>query len=153
MIVDDNANDVALLQFACAKASLTCPLKIVRDGAKAIQYLAGEGQFADRREFPLPRLVLLDLKMPLCDGFEVLSWTRAQPGLRRLAVVVLTSSAEPQDIDWAYDLGANSYTVKPNSPDELAALAGRVKDWWLGPNQLPRLEITTDQQPMGTDGG
>src|SRR3954467_14148703 len=130
MVADDDSNDVMLLEIACARAGLARPLVVVHNGVEAIEYLGGAGPFADRRKFPLPFLLLLDLKMPLKSGFDVLSWLRGQPALKRLFVVVLSSSAEPADIDRAYDLGANSYLVKPSSTEELRLIVGRLRDWW-----------------------
>src|SRR5689334_22237166 len=94
------------------KAHLTNPVQIVRDGGEAVAYLSGEGKYANRAEYPLPVLVLLDLKMPGMDGFEVLSWIRQRDGIRGLPVVVLTSSNEIRDVNRAYALGANSFFVK-----------------------------------------
>src|SRR5581483_1794343 len=98
---------------AFAKANVPNPLIIVGDGDAAIAYLAGVDGYADRTRFPLPALVLLDLKLPRRSGLEVLEWIRKQPGVRRIPVVVLTSSRQRPDVDCAYDLGANSYLVKP----------------------------------------
>src|SRR5437660_1101755 len=115
LLADDDENDVTLLKLAYARSRLVNPLVIVNDGVRAIEYLDGEGSFANRLASPLPCLVLLDLKMPRRNGFEVLSWIRAHPDLRRLIVVVLTTSQHGSDIERAYDLGANSYAVKPGS--------------------------------------
>ena len=87
-------------------------MHFVRDGQEAINYLEGEAAYEDREQYPLPDLMLLDLKMPRLNGFDVLSWLRQQPGLKRLLVTVLTSSDHPNDINRAYDLGVNSYLVK-----------------------------------------
>jgi CheY-like chemotaxis protein len=140
LVADDDPNDVTLLKIACAKAGLARPLHVARNGVEAIEYLGGAGQFGDRRKFPLPLLLLLDLKMPVKSGFDVLSWLRVQPGLKRLFVVVWSSSADPRDIDRAYDLGANSYIVKPSSIEDLRRLVGQLGDWWVGACQLPRLD-------------
>src|SRR5690348_7235194 len=113
LLAEDDPNDVMLLQRAFQKAGLRDRLKIVRDGEQAIDYLAGRGEYADREQFPQPFMLLLDLKMPGTDGFEVLQWVRAESSLKRLLVVVLTSSNLQADVDRAYDLGANSYLVKP----------------------------------------
>src|SRR5207237_10670820 len=94
LLVEDRGDDVLLIQRAFKRASLNNPVQVVRDGEQAISYLAGEGIFRNRAEYPLPWLILLDLKMPRVDGFEVLKWIRSQPELRRLIVVVLTSSEE-----------------------------------------------------------
>jgi CheY-like chemotaxis protein len=108
LIVEDDPNDVLLLQRAFQKAGLKNNLRLVRDGSQAIAYLSGHGIYSDRAKYPLPFLVLLDLKMPGTDGFEVLQWARAEPDLKRLLIVVLTSSNLQTDVDRAYELGANS---------------------------------------------
>ena len=100
-------------------------------------YLAGTGQFAERVRWPLPGLVLLDLKLPRRSGLEVLDWLRSQSGLRRIPVVVLTSSREVPDVDRAYDLGANSYLVKPGSPADLVAMVQALAGYWLHWNEAP----------------
>src|SRR5690349_19737256 len=113
LLVEDNADDVVLVKRAFAKAKVLNPLHITRRGEEAIDYLSGTGKYANRAEFPLPGLVLLDLNMPGLSGFDVLRWIRQQPGLRTLRVVVLTSSDETRDVNLAYQLGANSFLVKP----------------------------------------
>src|SRR5207247_353014 len=113
LLVEDDPNDVLLMQRAFRKANLTNPLHVARDGQEAIEYLAHQGNFADVRRYPPPTLMLLDLKMPRKNGFETLEWLRQQPGLKRMVVIVLSSSSELADINRAYDLGANSYLVKP----------------------------------------
>src|SRR6476619_3845672 len=112
LIAEDDANDVLLLERAFEKAGLRHSLRIVRDGEQAIQYFSGQGVYSDRNKFPLPFLLLLDLKMPGTDGFDVLRWARGEPDLKRLLIVVLTSSNLQTDVDRAYELGANSYLVK-----------------------------------------
>jgi len=104
--VDDDSNDVLLLQHACRKAGIEVQLQGVNDGDEAIAYLTGKDKFSDREKYPLPRLILLDLKMPRLSGFEVLSWMRQQEKLRRMPVVVLTSSSHDADVNRAYDMGA-----------------------------------------------
>jgi CheY-like chemotaxis protein len=125
------------LQRAFAAAQVPAELFIVRDGQEAIDYLSGTASYSDRKTFPLPDLMLLDLKMPRLNGFDVLTWVRQQPGLKRLPVTVLTSSDQPQDINRAYDLGANSYLLKPHGSQELSDLVGRVQKYWLELNQCP----------------
>ena len=98
------------------------PVRVVTDGQEAIDYLRGEPPFMDRGTHPMPQLLLLDLKMPRLNGFEVLSWLKTQPGLRRLLAIVFSSSAEAGDINRAYDLGANSYLVKPHATEQLLEL-------------------------------
>src|SRR5437879_6114874 len=113
LIAEDREDDIFVIRRAFEKAHLLNPLQVVRDGEEAIAYLKGEGKFANRGEYPLPELLLLDLKMPRIDGFEVLRWIRQQPGLNALRVVVLTSSEDIRDVNQAYRLGANSFLVKP----------------------------------------
>jgi len=112
-------------------------VKIVRDGEQAIDYLAGRGQYTNREKFPLPYLLLLDLKMPGTDGFEVLQWLREEPDLRRLLVVVLTSSNLQSDVDRAYELGANSYLVKPVEFEQMVNLVQRFEAYWTEINRTP----------------
>ncbi len=131
LLVEDDENDVLLLQRAFKRANLPYPLQVVRTGNEAIQYLAGEGRHADRRKYPLPFLVLLDLRMPGRDGFEVLRWLRATPGLEQILAVVLTSSEADPDVIKAYELGANSYLVKPGGDEaQLEELLKLIERYW-----------------------
>jgi len=137
LLVEDDANDVLLISRAFQKAGLRDVLKVVRDGSEAIEYLSGEGSYADRERYPLPFLLLLDLKMPGTDGFEVLQWLRGEPDLKRLLVVVLTSSNLQSDVDRAYELGANSYLVKPVEFDEMVNMIQRFEAYWTEINRQP----------------
>ena len=137
LVVEDDANDVLLLKRAFKKVSPDTPLEIVRDGEEAVSYLSGEGEHADRGRHSRAGLVLLDLKLPKMSGLEVLEWMRGQAGLRRLPVVVLTSSGEAGDVNRAYDLGASSYMVKPVSFDDLLKMVRAIRDYWLMLSQLP----------------
>ena len=137
LLAEDDPNDVLLLERAFQKAGLRNSLKIVPDGEQAIDYLSGRGIYADREQYPLPFLILLDLKMPGTDGFEVLQWLRADPELKRLLVVVLTSSNLQSDVDRAYELGANSYLVKPVGFDEMVHLVQRFEIYWSEINRTP----------------
>ncbi|MBI2951605.1 response regulator, partial [bacterium] len=119
LLVEDDPNDVLLIQRAFRKANLLNPVQVVGDGEEAIAYLSGQGVYADRERHPLPILILLDLKLPRKSGHEVLAWLRRQPELKRLPAVVLTSSREAADVNRVYDLGANSYLVKPVAFDDL----------------------------------
>jgi CheY-like chemotaxis protein len=141
LIVEDDVNDVLLLHRAFQKANIVAPLQTVSHGDEAIAYLAGEGVYADRERFPPPILVLLDLKLPRRSGLEVLEWIRGQSGLRRLPVVVLTSSRETDDINTAYDLGANSYLVKPVGFEKLLEMVRSLEMYWLTLNQKPELPV------------
>lgn len=137
LLVEDDSNDVLLIQRAFQKAGLREALKVVRDGSQAIDYLSGKGQYGNRDRFPVPFLVLLDLKMPGTNGFEVLEWLRAEPDLKRVLVVVLTSSNLQTDVDRAYELGANSYLVKPVEFAEMVNLIRRFEVYWTEINRVP----------------
>jgi len=127
LVVEDDSNDVLLLQRAFRKGGLTHVLQVVHDGEEAISYLIGEGPYDDRSKYPLPALMLLDLKMPRKSGLEVLDWLRQQTNeLKKLPVIVLTSSRLTEDVDRAYGLGANSYMAKPSGNYE--GLAEMVKN-------------------------
>lgn len=141
LIVEDDSNDVVLLQRALRKSSLANPVQVVGDGEEAVAYLAGTGKYDDRDRYPLPVLLLLDLKLPRKSGLEVLGWLHDQEGLRRLPVVVLTSSRETADINLAYDLGANSYLVKPVAFDALLEMVKTLGLYWLMLNVRPAIRI------------
>src|SRR6516162_8208226 len=104
LLVDDSEDDILLIRQAFAKAGIPNPLQVVRSGEEAVEYLQGIWKYRNREEFPLPAMVLLDLKMPGMDGFEVLSWIRQQPGLSAIVIVVLTCSVAVRDINKAYGL-------------------------------------------------
>jgi CheY-like chemotaxis protein len=137
LLAEDDPNDVLLIGRAFQKAGLPNVLKIVSDGEQAINYLSGKGTYADRDQFPLPFLILLDLKMPGTDGFEVLQWVRHEEELKRLLIVVLTSSHLQEDVDRAYELGANSYLVKPVSFEEMVHMVQRFEAYWTEINRTP----------------
>ena len=134
--VEDDPNEVFFLQRALNRAAVANPVHVVTDGQQAIDYLKGEGKFADREQFPMPCLVLLDLKLPFVMGFEVLSWIRQQPGMT-VPVVILSSSAEDADMATAYRLGANAFLTKPSAVSELEDMVRAIKAFWLTHNSLP----------------
>jgi CheY-like chemotaxis protein len=137
LLVEDSSTDVLLIKRALARLGVINPTQTIADGEEALQYLAGLGRFGDRQRYPLPALVLLDLKLPRQSGLDVLGWLKQQPGLKRTPVVVLTSSAESQDVARAYDLGANSYLVKPVAFDDLQRLLQSVDGYWMRTNYPP----------------
>lgn len=137
LLVEDDENDILLIQRAFRKAKLSNPLQVVRDGEQAVAYLRGDSEFADRSRSPLPIVILLDLKLPRLGGHEVLGWLRAQESLKRIPVVVLTSSKESADVNRAYDLGANSYLVKPVEFDNLIEMVKNIDMYWFVMNQNP----------------
>ncbi len=143
LLVEDDPDDVLLVQRAVKKAHMANPLQVVDNGDDAVAYLAGEGPYADRERYPLPVLVLLDLKLPRRSGLEVLAWLREQPReLRRIRVVVLTSSREASDINKAHELGANSYLVKPPTLDELIELVRTLDLYWLVLSEAPDVNVS-----------
>ena len=129
LVVDDDDCAATLVSTVFERAGLVLPLQFARDGAEAIAYLSGEGAFADRTQYPLPTVILLDLNMPRKNGFEVLAWLRQQPRLKRLHVYVLSASSQPEDIRRCYDLGANSYLVKPGNLEGLMNQANCLLAW------------------------
>ena len=138
LYAEDDENDVFLMQRALKKAGVARPLQVVRDGLQAIKYLAGEGEFADREQYPLPSILLVDLKMPRRSGLEVLQWVRTQEALQHLPVVVLTSSNQDRDMEAAVAGGASAYWVKPADPEKLIAMVSSLSDFSEANRHCPR---------------
>jgi CheY-like chemotaxis protein len=145
LLVEDDPNDIILIKRAFEKANITNPLQVVENGEEAISYLTGKGRYGDRVKCPLPMLLLLDLKLPRKSGHEVLEWLRKQPMLKRLTVVVLTSSQQSSDINRAYDLGANSYLVKPVTFDALVEMVKALNFYWVILNEKPIIKGEPDE--------
>jgi CheY-like chemotaxis protein len=139
LLVEDNPKDVLLIQRAFRKANIANPLQVVNDGDAALFYLSGQEPYGDRTRYPLPILILLDLKLPRKSGAEVLIWLRQQPGIKRLPVVVLTASKEYADINHVYDLGANAYMVKPVAFNDLVEIVNTLNLHWITFNQKPQV--------------
>lgn len=139
LLVEDDSNDVILIQRAFKKVNTMVSIQVVTDGEQAVAYLAGNEPYADREDYPVPELVLLDLKLPRKPGLEVLEWLRQQPGLKRLPVVALTSSKLTADINKAYELGINSYLVKPMAFDDLLKMIKTLNLYWLTFNEMPEI--------------
>jgi len=133
--IDDDANDTTLLQAAARSANLKFQLYNVEDADQAIAYLSGAGCYADRSMYPLPSLILLDLKMPRATGFEMLKWIRTHAELGELPVVVLSGSELQEDVRRAYGVGADSYLVKPIGFEALVNLVRNITSAWLGQQQ------------------
>ena len=129
LLVDDNPHDVVLLRLAFRRVGIIDPIKLVKDGAEAMLYLTGEGIYADRHAYPKPTLMLLDLNMPQTSGFDVLRWVREQPLLKDLKIVVMTGSKENEDVQRAYNLGADSYLVKPSKFSDLIVITQSLKGY------------------------
>ncbi len=138
LLVDDSEDDIVLLRVAFKRAEFLRSLQQVRNGEEAIAYLEGGGIYHDRTKFPLPSLVLLDLNMPKKNGFDVLDWIRTQSGLKHLPIVILTASMRPEDVERAFELGANSFLVKPGALEDLTRMIRCLRDW-LQFNHLPPL--------------
>jgi CheY-like chemotaxis protein len=137
--VEDNEDDVFLMKRALKGARVSNPLYVVEDGQQAEDYLSGAGQYADREAYPLPAIVFLDLKLPYISGHDVLAWIRRQKDLEGMVVIVLTSSNEASDLSRCYALGANSYLVKPPTPEQLEDLAKAFKWYWLEYNRFEEM--------------
>src|SRR5262245_9748358 len=138
LLVEDREDDIALIREAFTKAYVPNPLHVLRNGEEAIAYLEGEGKYGNRAEYPLPELMLLDLKMPRVDGFEVLKWVRAQPNLASLRIVVLTCSESIRDVNLAYSLGANSFMVKPMDFEDVIHMSKFLTSYWLHMSKSPQ---------------
>jgi CheY-like chemotaxis protein len=142
LLVEDDLNDIFLVKRAFRTALVRNPLQIVTDGAEAIHYLNGEGKYADRRTYPLPHLMVMDIKMPGRTGFEVLEWVKsAAPPLRRIPVIIVSSSDNPADINRAYELGANAYMVKPVDYRAVESLFQSITQYWGFVCSKPELEV------------
>jgi CheY-like chemotaxis protein len=131
LLAEDDENDIFLMGRAFDRARIPNPLFVVRNGQEAIDYLAGTGDYASREKFPLPGLMLLDLKMPWMDGFDVLKWLRTHPQFDTLPVVVLTSSKLQADVDKSRQMGVYDYRVKPQAFEDLVRLLDDVRKCWL----------------------
>lgn len=136
---DDDENDVIFLNYAFKQANIPTRLLSVSDGQQVVDYLSGQGNYANRAQHPFPALVLLDLKMPRMNGLQTLSWIRARPAFQPLIVILFTASANQTDIEQAYRLGANSFIIKPAGMDRLTDLMKALYAYWFGCNRFARL--------------
>ena len=138
LLVEDDFGDRMLTMEAGEAAGLPGAMKFLEDGVELLAYLLREGAFAGMRDGPRPVLVLLDLKMPRMSGTEVLAVMKEDPYLKAIPVLVLTTSTSEEDVERCYRLGANCYIPKPATFQELVAIMGRIRDFWLGLAALPR---------------
>ena len=139
LLVEDNPSDIDLTKRAFEKGHITNTLVVAEDGQEALDYIFGNGKYADRDISQIPTLILLDLKLPKIDGLEVLRRVRATEKIKRLPVVILTSSKEEQDIAASYDLGVNSYIRKPVDFNQFAEAIKHLGLYWLIINEPPPL--------------
>jgi CheY-like chemotaxis protein len=149
LLVEDNDDHVLLLRRAFKSLRMLNPLQVVRSGEEAIEYLGGIGRYLNRKEFPLPSLVLLDLKLKGIDGFDVLRWIRGQDGLRKLRVVVLSSSNLMSDVNEAYQLGANSFLTKPTDFEDLLQIMHAFQGYWFWTDMEPEAFRTPSPKNTG----
>ncbi|MBV6626124.1 MAG: response regulator [Rivularia sp. (in: Bacteria)] len=139
LLVEDDSNDVLFIQRAMKRSQLNNPLQVVRDGDEAVAYLAGKEKYGNRNAYPLPSIILLDLKLPRRSGLEVLEWLRQQPVIKRIPVVILTSSKEHIDVNRAYDIGVNSYLLKPVNYSALNDMIETLNAFWVKLNCYPSI--------------
>jgi DNA-binding response OmpR family regulator len=138
LLVEDSEDDVFFMERAIRLSEVQIRLEIVRDGQAAVDYLSGIREYADRKTYPIPSLILLDLKLPKVLGLDVLRWIRSRTELQTIPVIILTSSGERADLERGYRIGANSFMVKPSNADDLLGLAKCLSDYWFKYNILPR---------------
>jgi CheY-like chemotaxis protein len=131
LAAEDEESDRLILELAFERAQLAHPLVIVPDGQVMVEYLSGEGRYADRSAHPIPALLVLDLKMPGMSGFDVLAWLAERSEFKKIPVAVLSSSADESDMKEARQLGAREYFVKPHSLGDLVKIAQEMQARWL----------------------
>ena len=144
LLAEDNDDHVTLILRAFRKGALINPIFVVKDGEEVVQYLRGVGKFENRDEYPLPSLLLLDLRMPKMDGFEVMEWIRQHQFFNPLRIVVLTTSEDMRDVNRAYQLGANSFLVKPLDLSGFAAIADAIQGHWMWLSKAPEVSRTAE---------
>jgi len=142
LLVEDDLNDIFIVKRAFKMADIPTPLQVVTDGQEAIAYLRGDGKYAERDAFPLPKLMVMDIRMPRRNGFEVLEWVKqGERLLRRIPIVIVSSSDNPGDINRAYELGANAYMVKPMNFRAVEHLFETITHYWGLECAKPELEL------------
>ena len=144
LLVEDNPNDEELTLYALKKNNITNQIQVVRDGAEALEYLFCTGAYAHRKINEPPKVVLLDLKLPKVDGLEVLEQVKTDPRTRAIPVVVLTSSQEERDIVESYQLGVNSYIVKPVDFEQFIEAVRQLGMYWMLLNISPAQSNSSD---------
>lgn len=137
LVAEDSEDDVFLLDRALRQTGVAINARFVSDGQEALNYLQGVGGFRDRQTYPMPAMIMLDLKMPRLDGFDVLAWLKSQPEHRRTPVIIFSSSDDRRDIDRAYNLGANCFLMKPGATGEMPELLRILDAFWRRYVKLP----------------
>jgi CheY-like chemotaxis protein len=139
LLVEDNEDDALLIEYALKEAGVRNPLYLVETGEEAISYLSGRDKYTDRAQYPIPRVIFLDLKLPGKSGHDVLDWMQRQPSLEQIVRVVLTGSDDPADLKRSYELGANSYLTKPLTTEQLTLPGRNLRMLLLGQPLAPEV--------------
>jgi len=147
LLVEDSDDDIFFAKRAFQSVGRLTPLSYVDNGQKAIDYLSGSDPYSARTQFPIPSLVLLDIKLPFLSGLEVLQWIREQSNFPKSPVVMFTSSNQERDVEEAYALGANAYLLKPARADQYLNLVSLITGFWLDANIPPRSKTATGETP------
>jgi len=140
LIVEDNEDDIFFMERIFKQMGARCDLRFARDGVEAVDYLSGKGQFGDRVKNPLPTIILMDLKMPRMNGFEVLEWMQKQPEIKLIPTIVVTSSMMQEDVTRAYRSGANAVMNKPVDKDSLLQMLKTFHLYWTDYVEMPEVK-------------
>ena len=143
LIVEDNEDDIFFVERIFKQIGARCELRFARDGIEAIEYLGGKGVFSDRSKYPMPTIILMDLKMPRRNGFEVLEWMHNQPEIKLIPTIVVTSSTLQEDVTRAYRLGANAVMNKPVDKDSLLQMLKSFHIYWTDFVEMPEVKAST----------
>jgi CheY-like chemotaxis protein len=140
LIVEDNEDDIFFVERIFKQIGARCELRFARDGIEAVEYLSGRGVFRDRAKYPMPTIILMDLKMPRRNGFEVLEWMHNQPEIKLIPTIVVTSSTLQEDVTRAYRLGANAVMNKPVDKDSLLQMLKSFHIYWTDFVEMPEIK-------------
>jgi len=141
LIVEDNEDDIFFVERIFKQIGARCELRFARDGIEAVEYLSGKGAFQDRAKYPMPTIILMDLKMPRRNGFEVLEWMHNQEEIRLIPTIVVTSSTLQEDVTRAYRLGANAVMNKPVDKDSLLQMLKSFHIYWTDFVEMPEVKV------------
>ncbi|MDB6110449.1 MAG: putative response regulator, CheY [Pedosphaera sp.] len=151
LLAEDSEDDVFFFNRALRQVDPACSVRVVINGLQVIDYLSGSGIYANRKFFPMPSIVILDLKLPCLNGIEALQWIRGQDEFRGLPVIMLTGSNEARDINGAYHLGVNSYFVKPSDPSKFTEMLRSIHQYWFEFGNLPTLQSSVSVTETTTE--